>query len=279
MDRSLTNKTPDISSADSPLQDRIFAGHHAILNQVEYFRNNFGSAESRWKKDGTRVTIVDETISHQLFSQLEKDFSNDDFCSEEGAETIEPIPTESEFCWVLDPVDGTNNYAVGVPECCISLGLLRHGMPVYGFIYDYGRDNLLQGGKEFGSIEGTKPVHAATNLVNEKLTFCMHFPIPSQSLKDLSGALGTWRIRCPGSAAVGLANVATGRLDGCLEYRSKPWDCAAGYPICEGSGATFHFLNEPVFPLRSFSPSMSSCPFRVGSSIFQKEIESVLNLK
>ena len=68
------------------------AGHHAILNQVEYFRNNFGSAESRWKKDGTRVTIVDETISHQLFTQLEKDFSNDDFCSEEGAETIEPIP-------------------------------------------------------------------------------------------------------------------------------------------------------------------------------------------
>ena len=126
------------------------------------------------------MTIVDETISHQLFSQLEKDFSNDDFCSEEGAETIEPIPTESEFCWVLDPVDGTNNYAVGVPECCISLGLLRHGMPVYGFIYDYGRDNLLQGGKEFGSVEGTKPVHAATNLVNEKLTFCMHFPfLPS----------------------------------------------------------------------------------------------------
>ena len=165
------------------------------------------------------------------------------------------------------------------PNVVSPLGLLRHGMPVYGFIYDYGRDNLLQGGKEFGSVEGTKPVHAATNLVNEKLTFCMHFPIPSQSLKDLSGALGTWRIRCPGSAAVGLANVATGRLDGCLEYRSKPWDCAAGYPICEGSGATFHFLNEPVFPLRSFSPSMSSCPFRVGSSIFQKEIESVLNLK
>ena len=141
-------------------------------------------------------------------------------------------------------------------------------MPVYGLIYDYGRDNLLQGGKGFGSIEGTNPVQAATQLVNEKLTYCMHFPIPAQSLEALKQALGVWRIRCPGSAAIGLANVATGRLDGCLEYRAKPWDCAAGYPICEGAGATFHFLEKPVFPLQSFSPTMASCPFRVGSEIF-----------
>ena len=51
-------------------------------------------------------------------------------------------------------------------------------LPVYGFIYDYGRDNLLQGGPQFGAIEGDRSVHAAQSLVNEKLTFCMHFPIP-----------------------------------------------------------------------------------------------------
>ena len=278
MDRSLTNQTPDLSNADPVLQDRILAGHQAILAQVEYFRANFGQAESRWKKDGTRVTIVDETISHELFLLLQKDFPHDDYCSEEEAETPQPIPTKAEFCWILDPVDGTNNYAVGIPECCISLGLLRHGMPVYGFIYDYGRDNLLQGGKEYGAIEGTNPVFAATELVNEKLTYCMHFPIPPKSLEALTPALGVWRIRCPGSAAVGLANVATGRLDGCLEYRAKPWDCAAGYPICEGAGAAFHFLGEPIFPLQSFSPTMNSCPFRVGSEIFHQEVIDALQL-
>ena len=278
MDRSLTNQTPDLSNADPVLQDRILAGHQAILAQVEYFRANFGQAESRWKKDGTRVTIVDETISHELFLLLQKDFPKDDYCSEEEAETPQPIPTKAEFCWILDPVDGTNNYAVGIPECCISLGLLRHGMPVYGFIYDYGRDNLLQGGKGYGAIEGTNPVFAATELVNEKLTYCMHFPIPPKSLDALTPALGVWRIRCPGSAAVGLANVATGRLDGCLEYRAKPWDCAAGYPICEGAGAAFHFLGEPIFPLQSFSPTMSSCPFRVGSKIFHQEVIDALQL-
>ena len=278
MDRSLTNKTPDISHAKSALQDRIIAGHNAVLDQVEYFRANFGSADSRWKKDGTRVTIVDETISSELFQKLANDFPADDYCSEEGTETPEPIPTDAEFCWILDPVDGTNNYAVGVPECCISLGLLHHGVPVYGFIYDYGRDNLLQGGKSFGAIEGTNPVRSATQLVNEKLTFCMHFPIPHESLNALTNALGIWRIRCPGSAAVGLANVATGRLDGCLEYRAKPWDCAAGFPICEGAGATFHFLHKPIFPLKSFSPNMSSCPFRVGSEIFHNEVCKALKI-
>lgn len=278
MDRSLTNQTPDISQADPALQDRILAGHTAVLSQVEYFRANFGTAQSRWKKDGTRVTDVDEAISRDLFAVLSASFPDDDYCSEESVETAEPSPLLAEFAWILDPVDGTNNYAVGVPECGISLGLLRHGMPVYGFIYDFGRDNLLQGGKSFGSIEGTTPVKASTGLVNEKLTFCMHFPIPTKELDNLREALQQWRIRCPGSAAVGLANVATSRLDGCLEYRAKPWDCAAGYPICEGAGASFHFLYEPAFPMKKFSSSMGSCPFRVGSEIFHQKVCHALNL-
>ena len=67
MDRSLNNLTPEISHADSAIQDRILAGHRAVLDQIDYFRNNFGTAQSRWKKDGTRVTEVDETISRELF--------------------------------------------------------------------------------------------------------------------------------------------------------------------------------------------------------------------
>ena len=189
------------------------------------------------------------------------------------------MPLAEEFAWVLDPVDGTNNYAVGVPECGISLGLLRHGMPVYGFIYDYGRDNLLQGGQVTGSMEGSTPVHAASDLVNEKLTFCMHFPIPTDDLDALREVLQEWRIRCPGSAAMGLANVATGRLDGCLEFRSKPWDCAAGYAICEGAEAKFFFVRDPAFPMTTFSPSMGACPFRVGSALFHEKVCQALGIE
>ena len=82
MDRSVSNRTPNLSKADPALQDRILAGHVAILGQVEYFRNNFGTAQSRWKADGTRVTEVDENISELLFEALAQDFPQDDFCSE-----------------------------------------------------------------------------------------------------------------------------------------------------------------------------------------------------
>ena len=87
MDRTLTNQTPDLSGVDSPLRERILAGHSAVLSQIEYFRENFGKTESSWKKDGTRVTIVDETISRELFLPLQGAFPDDDYCSEESAET------------------------------------------------------------------------------------------------------------------------------------------------------------------------------------------------
>ncbi len=278
MDRASINSHPDLSHTDARLRQRIHAGWTAVVDQVEYFRDHFGTAKSRWKSDGTRVTEVDETISRKIFEFLWKSFPDDDYCSEESAETAQPIALKSEFAWVLDPVDGTNNYAVGVPECAISLGLLRHGVPVYGFIYDFGRDNLLQGGPELGSMEGPRTIHAAESLVNEKLTLCMHFPIPLADLDRMREVLQVWRIRCPGSAAIGLANVATGRLDGCLEFRSKPWDCAAGYAICEGAGARFHFVRNPAFPMTSFSPRMQACPFRVGSSLFHLEVSRTLGL-
>ena len=72
----------------------------------------------------------------------------------------------------------------------------------------------------------------------------MHLPNPT--VKDLEllrseASAGYGGSAALGSAAVGLANVATGRLDGCLEFRAKPWDCAAGYAICEGAGAQFPF--------------------------------------
>ena len=278
MDRSLTNQTPDLSALDHSIKERVLAGHHAVLAQVDYFRANFGVAQSRWKRDGTRVTEVDENISEDLFAHLRKLFPQDDYCSEESAEASKPVILNGEFTWLLDPVDGTNNYAVGVPECGISMGLLRNGVPVYGFIYDYGRDNLLQGGPVVGSIEGDRRVYASENLVNEKLTFCMHFPIPTADLDSLHDVLQEWRIRCPGSAAVGLANVATGRLDGCLEFRSKPWDCAAGHAICEGAGARFHFVRDPAFPMKAFSPAMGPCPFRVGSEHFHKKVCQALGI-
>lgn len=277
MDRSMSNSNAlQLDQADEALRERIWAGKEAVLAEVMFFRENFGNAITQWKSDGTRVTNVDLAISKNVFDALAASFPQDDYCSEESEDGGETRPLSAEFAWILDPVDGTNNYAVGVPECGISLGLLRNGMPVFGFIYDHGRDVLLQGGPGFGAFEGNAPISVASEaLVNEKLTFCMHFPIPADALDRLRDKLTTWRIRCPGSAAVGFANVAAGRLDGALEFRSKPWDCAAGHPIGVGAGAEFHFLEEPAFPMRSFSTAMPSFPLYVGTPRFCEAVAEV----
>src|SRR5471032_1359819 len=117
------------------LLTRIAAAKHAVLAQTGLLHREFGRAESRWKSDGTRVTAIDIAISENIFRELRAQFPADQFLSEELAETAAPIPVTATFSWVLDPIDGTNNFALGIPHCAISLGLCVHGEPVYGTIY------------------------------------------------------------------------------------------------------------------------------------------------
>lgn len=116
--------------ANDELLKRIEAAKRAVLAQTELLHREFGRAESRWKSDGTRVTAVDVAISENIFRELAAQFSDDQFFSEELAETDAPIPVTAEFSWVLDPIDGTNNFALGIPHCAISLGLCVRGEPV-----------------------------------------------------------------------------------------------------------------------------------------------------
>src|SRR5580700_9163173 len=107
----------------SELVSRIEAAQRAVLSQTELFHREFGRAKSNWKTDGTRVTPVDIAISENIFRELGALFPGDQFFSEELADAGAPIPATARLAWVLDPIDGTNNYALGIPYCAISLGL------------------------------------------------------------------------------------------------------------------------------------------------------------
>ena len=207
MDRSLDNPLPDLSQVDDELGARIMAGRESVLLQVEYFRNNFGLAQSRWKKDGTRVTDVDEAISKEMFDFLSAKFPEDDYCSEESAENPEPLPLNGEFAWVLDPVDGTNNYAVG-SEWDI-LGLWCACLDLFtttGGIFFRVAGNWIDG--------RTTRVHATTDLV----VLCMHF----HPIDDLGLFARLYRVAYP-LPSRGRSAMWPWSLDGCLEFRSKPW--------------------------------------------------------
>ena len=101
-------------SSSTESLSRIEAAQRAVLAQTELMHREFGRAQSQWKSDGTRVTPVDLAISANIFRELGEQFPEDQFFSEELTQVDAPIPVTARFSWVLDPIDGTNNYAMGL---------------------------------------------------------------------------------------------------------------------------------------------------------------------
>ena len=115
---------------------RINAARVAISDQVDFFISQFGDVASEWKADDSRVTFADFAISEKTIAALRASFPEDDYCSEESGNPGEVQELKARYAWVIDPIDGTDNYALAMPMCAISLALLRDGEPVYGFLYD-----------------------------------------------------------------------------------------------------------------------------------------------
>jgi len=261
---------------DLQLRHRINAGRVAVKAQTAFFGRQFGQVASEWKADDTRVTFADFAISENVFAALRRDFAEDDYCSEEANPLDEVLTLGAGFAWVIDPIDGTNNYALGFPVCAISLALLHDGMPVYGFIYDYSTDALLEGGAGFGLQRNQKTMNRDRMAADAQTMLGLHFPIDLELLDKLKPLLAKYRVRCVGSGALSAAYVATGYLTGVVDFRVKVWDIAAAYALCAGAGVAFRFLEASPFPLRAFHPQMDFCPYLAGTDAVCEELQCQL---
>jgi len=171
----------------------------------------------------------------------------------------------SRFSWVLDPIDGTNNFALGIAHCAISLALCEHGEPVYGLVYDLSRRTLIHGGPGIGAFDGERAVGVSTAAPHRETLIGFHSPIDKTLVPLASGILANFKIRALGSATLHLAYVATGVLDGCVDYNVKIWDLAAATAIVRAAGGEVHFLNGEQFPMRSFDLKMPRIMYVAGS--------------
>jgi myo-inositol-1(or 4)-monophosphatase len=257
---------------DVQLRHRINAGRVAVKGQMAFFGRQFGQVASEWKEDDTRVTFADFAISENLFAALRRDFAEDAYCSEEASPQDEVLELGEGFAWVVDPIDGTNNYALGFPICAISLALLHKGVPVYGFIYDYSTEALLEGGAGFGLQRNQKTVNRDRMAADAQTMLGLHFPMDAELIETLKPLLSKYRVRCLGSGALTAAYVATGYLTGAVDHRVKVWDIAAAYALCGGAGVAFKFIDESPFPLKQFHPQMDFCPYLAGTEAFCEEL-------
>jgi myo-inositol-1(or 4)-monophosphatase len=257
-----------MTSASMPTSEitlRVEAAVRAVLGQVELLHREFGRAESRWKSDGTRVTAVDVAISEAIFRELARQFPTDQYFSEELTELTAVLPVTARFSWVLDPIDGTNNFALGIAHCAISLALCEHGEPVYGVVYDLSRRVLLRGGPGFGAFDGERPLRLKDGPISRETLIGFHSPGDKALLPMANGIIANFKIRGLGSATLHLAYVAAGLLDGCVDFNVKIWDLAAAIPLVRAAGGEVHFLNGPQLPMLQFDLRMKKIVYVAGS--------------
>ena len=258
------------------ITQRIEAAKAAVMAETGLLHREFGKAESRWKSDGTRVTAVDIAISENIFKRLRASFPEDQMFSEELPEGEGPIPVTSRFGWVLDPVDGTNNFALGIPYCAISLALIVHGEPVYGVVYDQSRRVSLHGGPGYGMFDGDRRTTVSTAKPTTETLVGFHSPNDKALVPAAEAVITHFKVRSLGSATLHLAYVAAGLFGGAVDFNVKIWDLAAAIPLCRAAGGEVTFLNGEQLPMKVFDLKMRRIMYVAGAPAMASRLATLL---
>jgi myo-inositol-1(or 4)-monophosphatase len=265
-----------VNTPSDDILTRIAAAKEAVMAETGLLHREFGRVESRWKGDGTRVTAVDVAISENIFRALRSRFPGDQMFSEELPEGDGPAPLTARFAWVLDPIDGTNNFALGIPHCAISLGLVEHGEPVYGVVYDYSRRILMHGGPGFGMFDGDRVAHVSTAEHSPDTLIGFHSPSDKTLVPAADAVLSHFKIRGLGSATLHLAYVAAGLFGGAVDFNVKIWDLAAAIALCRAAGGEIIFMNGEQLPMRTFDLKMARIVYVAGSPAMARRLAALV---
>jgi myo-inositol-1(or 4)-monophosphatase len=197
------------------------------------------------KRQNDFVSEVDHAAEDAIISVLREAYPTHGFIGEESG----PKNADAEFVWVIDPLDGTTNFLHGLPQYCVSIGLLHKGGLNQAVVYDPNRNELFTATKGVGAylndrrIRVTKTDHLGDGLVGTGFPFKEVGGIDEYLRMFKNMTLSCSGIRRPGAAALDLAWVAAGRLDGFWEIGLSPWDMAAGALLIREAGGLVGDLN------------------------------------
>ncbi len=189
------------------------------------------------KGDFDLVTEADRASEKLIVERLKARFPDHGIMAEEGS----GHESSSEYRWYVDPLDGTTNFAHGYPVYNVTLGLEKGGELIAGVIFDPSRDELFTCEKGAGAFLNGTRIHVSRAAKLDESLFSTGFPSRRRHL-DVNIhfyhqlAMATHGVRRGGAAAIDLAYVACGRLDGFWEFSLSPWDMAAGKLLVEEAG-------------------------------------------
>ncbi|MEP6585046.1 MAG: inositol monophosphatase family protein [Ginsengibacter sp.] len=184
------------------------------------------------------VTEADHAADAAILKVIHKEFPSHGIVSEESVEKV----TGSEYKWIIDPIDGTVNFANGIPICCVSIGLEHNGKMIMGAVYNPIMNEFYFAEKGKGATLNDKKISVGNK--TQVLKSCLVTGFPYNYLDQPNGPIQVFErlirkgvpVRRLGSAATDLCWVAAGRFDGFYEHQLNAWDSAAGFLIVEEAG-------------------------------------------
>ena len=206
----------------------------------ELIKDAFGKTHSvEFKTNELNLVTETDKASEKLITNfIRKKYPSHGILAEEGSE----LNKNAEYLWVIDPLDGTTNFALGLPIFAVSIGLQKNGETIAGVVYDINRDLIYSAEKNSGSFANGKKINVSKN---DNLNYSMivtGFPYnikenPDKAYERFIAFLKQARaIRRLGSAAIDFCYVANGVFDGFWEVFLHPWDICAGKLIVEEAG-------------------------------------------
>ena len=205
--------------------------------------------EIEYKGEVDLVSHVDRGAEELILGHLRASFPDDCIIGEEGGEFV----NESSRIWFVDPLDGTTNFAHGVPHFCVSIGLVIAGEASLGVVYEPTRDFLFVGDIDYGATLNGRPIHVSKTETLDRSLMATGFPYDRRTSPDnnmdRAGLIirHCQGLRRAGAAALDLAYVSAGWLDGYWEDKLHPWDVAAGVALVSAAGGRVSdFLGQAI---------------------------------
>ena len=221
---------------DILLEAAVNASREAGALLLQYAEAGF---HIEYKNPINLVTDADRAAEQCVIDRIKAHFPTHRFLAEERGRLEE---ARSPYLWIIDPLDGTTNFAHGYPAYCVSIGLEYEGRCVLGAIFDPSRNELFTATEHRGAQLNGRSIHVSNTMTlgNSLLVTGFAYDIRETSRNNLDHfakfALTAQGLRRTGSAALDLCYVAAGRFDGFWEVRLNSWDMAAGSVIVREAG-------------------------------------------
>jgi myo-inositol-1(or 4)-monophosphatase len=220
----------------------------------EFLKARLNSAHRiDYKGEINLVTEVDRISEEMITTRIDRLFPSHDILAEEFTHTGKG----SDFRWIIDPLDGTTNYAHGYPVFCVSIALQKLNDIIMGVIYDPMLEEMFVAERGQGTFLNGRKIAVSNTLTLAKSLLATGFPydVRESSVNNLDHfnamILKARGIRRAGSAALDLAYLAAGRFDGFWEIKLNPWDTAAGWLMVEEAGGAVTDMKGKGYHLES----------------------------